>query len=50
MNMEEEIVTFWHGPGLRQSHNFADYGLVDELACREIIYQKGNAVLYGQRQ
>jgi len=49
-NMEEEIVTFWHGPGLRQSHSFADYGLVEELACREIIYQKGNAVLYGQRQ
>lgn len=49
-NMQTETVTFWHGPGLRQSHTFGDYGLVNELASRPIIYQKGDAILYGKRQ
>jgi len=37
------------GPGLRKSYGYDEFGMTEELENREIIYQKGDAKIYGER-
>ena len=48
-NTQTETVTFWHGPGLRKSYTYSEFGLTKEIENRPIIYRKGDAIIYGER-
>lgn len=48
-NNETQTVTFWNGPGLRITYSYAEFGLTEELKDRPIIYQRGNATIYGRK-
>ena len=48
-NTQTQTITFWHGPGLRKSYGYDEFGMTEELENREIIYQKGDAKIYGER-
>lgn len=49
-NTETQTVTFWNGVGLRTTYPFAEFELTEEIENRPVIYQKGDAKIYGERQ
>ena len=49
-NTQTQTVTFWHEPGLRKSYGYDEFGMTEELENRPIIYQEGDAIIYGERQ
>ena len=48
-NTEKRELTFYTGVGLRRTITYEQAGFDKELAGREIIYQSGNAIVYGMR-
>jgi len=47
-NTETQTVTFWNGVGLRTTYPFDRFKLEEDLKRRPIIFQRGNAVIYGE--
>ncbi len=47
-NTQTQTLTFWHGPGLRKSYTYEEFGLTRELENRPVLFQIGDAVIYGK--
>lgn len=47
-NTETQAVTFWNGVGLRATYPFERFDMEEDLESRPIIFQRGNAVIYGE--
>lgn len=46
-NTEKKEITYQTGVGLRRIRSYEDAGFLEVLEGREIIYQAGNAIVYG---
>jgi len=48
-NTQTQTITFWHGPGLRKSYGYDEFGMTEELENRKYISER-RCKIYGERK